>query len=120
MDHVRHFRELMVKEGLEIGKGLVMPDVSGSMGGDPMAAAISLAILVSTLASGPWKDRALSFETDPHWLHFRYPTSKTEFDKLDPRYRAKAVGAPGSYCNGASGHPFGVWDATRAGGELTF
>ena len=120
MDHVNHFHKLMEENGLEIGAGLVMPDVSASMGGDPMAAAISLAILVSTLASGPWKDRAISFESEPHWLHFRYPSSKVEFDNIWQKKSHNGYGTSNSYSNSFPSHPFGVWDPKRCNGELTF
>lgn len=115
--HVDHFKELMEEKGLAINKGMFMPDVSGSMAGDPMAAAIAVSLLGSTLAEGPWKDRFMTFESNPHWVILRYPKDHHDFQAM--------VTAPknGSYRNnlcGYSTHPLGTWDPSRADGDLTF
>lgn len=50
--------------------GIAMCDVSGSMLGQPMHAAIALSILVSELGNH-LKDRVLTFETTPHWVDLK-------------------------------------------------
>lgn len=117
-DHYQHFKKLIKEKGLEIDKGLVMPDVSGSMDGNPMAAAIAISILVSDLSTGFWRNKAISFESDPHWLSFIYPKSEHEHKLIWNKHRKD--GYYGSSFNTLSSHPFGIWDPNRAGGELTF
>ena len=120
--HVDHFVELMEEKGLAIDQGMFMPDVSGSMSGDPMAAAIGVALLGSTLAKGCWKDKFMTFESNPHWITLRYPKDKHAFDDMisgsltGGSYRNSL----GSYSYGGGTHPLGSWDPSRAGGELTF
>ena len=46
----------------------VAVDVSGSMSGTPMEAAIGLGVLVSELASPAFRDRVLTFESQPNWV----------------------------------------------------
>jgi len=43
-------------------------DVSGSMSGRPMEAAIGLGILVSELAAPAFRDRVITFESQPRWV----------------------------------------------------
>lgn len=47
---------------------LVLSDVSGSMNGEPMQVSIALGILVSTLTEGPFKNKIITFESEPQ-LH---------------------------------------------------
>jgi hypothetical protein len=116
--HVDHFVELMEEKGLAIDKGMFMPDVSGSMSGDPMAAAIAVSLLGSTLSKGPWKDRFMTFESNPHWIILQYPKDKVAFDEMGAT--RSSYGSGGSYRNSLATHPLGTWDASRSGGELTF
>jgi len=112
--HEDHFRKLMT-DGLEIGNGIVLADFSGSMSGDPMNAAMALAILVSTLATGPFKDMFLTFETTPHMISLRYPKTLREFNTI--------INFHSGYNNiltVSNLHPLGIWDPNRAGGGLTF
>ena len=115
--HVDHFKKLMEEKGLAIDKGIFMADVSGSMQGNPMAAAIAVALLGSTLSGGPWKNKFMTFETTPHWVTLEYPKDHINF-------KAMIGGGTGGYRNslgnGACSHPLGIWDSSRAGGELTF
>jgi hypothetical protein len=48
---------------------LAMVDVSGSMFGLPMHAAIALGLLVAELAQDPWRGRLLTFTASPSWFH---------------------------------------------------
>ena len=51
----------------KLGKYVALADVSGSMTGDPMAVAIGLGILISELAHPAFRDRFLTFESQPRW-----------------------------------------------------
>ena len=124
--HVDHFIKLMEEKGLALDSGMLMPDVSGSMGGDPMAAAIGLALLGSTLAKGPWKNRFMTFESNPHWIILQYPKDQVDFNAMmgDTSGRNRN-GLPGSgdaysFYSSTRVHPLGTWDSSRSGGELTF
>lgn len=120
-DHVRHFREIMDEKGLSTDKGMVQADVSGSMEGPPMAGSVSLAIIVSTLARGPWRNKFMTFHSNPQLVELVYPRSREDFNMLTGGNMYS-----GAYCNdiayspGSAKHPLGVWDSSRAGGELTF
>jgi len=46
-------------------KTLVLSDVSGSMTGRPMSVSIALGLLISGEADEPWRNRVMTFETDP-------------------------------------------------------
>jgi hypothetical protein len=120
-DHVRHFREIMEEKGLSLDKGMVQADVSGSMEGPPMAGSVSLAILVSTLARGPWRNKFITFHSNPQLVELVYPRSREGFNMF-----TNGNMYSGASCNylgqsyGSTTHPLGVWDPSRAGGELTF
>ena len=68
--HVRFYRELMEEKGIDfLSRGLVCADVSSSMSGTPMMLAIAMAIFVSQFAEdGPWKNKFLTFDTNPQWM----------------------------------------------------
>lgn len=53
--------------GPNLGKVVALVDVSGSMGGTPMDVAVALGLLVSTFAAPAFKDRFLTFESEPRW-----------------------------------------------------
>ena len=53
---------------VDLGKLVPLVDVSGSMGGTPMEAAIALGILVSELSHAAFRHRALTFESRPSWV----------------------------------------------------
>lgn len=73
--HLEHFRKIMVEKDVKLNKGIVLADFSGSMEGDPMNAAMAIAILISDLSSSPWNDRFISFETEPQWIKLSHPKS---------------------------------------------
>jgi hypothetical protein len=56
------------KKVIDLGKLLSMTDVSGSMTGNPMWAAIGLSILDSELAGPAFANRFLTFSADPTWV----------------------------------------------------
>lgn len=58
---------------------LSLVDVSGSMEGVPMEVAIALGLVVSELASAPWKNRVLTFESTPRFHHI---VGETLFDRV--------------------------------------
>ena len=53
---------------VDLGKLVPLVDVSGSMCGTPMEAAIALGILVSELSHAAFRHRALTFESQPSWV----------------------------------------------------
>ena len=53
---------------VDLGKLVPLVDVSGSMCGTPMEAAIALGILVSELSHPAFRHRALTFESRPNWV----------------------------------------------------
>ena len=53
---------------VDLGKLVPLVDVSGSMCGTPMEAAIALGILVSELTHPAFRHRALTFESRPNWV----------------------------------------------------
>lgn len=119
-DHVRHFTEIMEEKGLSLDKGMVQADVSGSMEGLPMAGSTSLAILVSTLARGPWRNKFLTFHSKPQLVELVYPRTREDFNMFTngETYSGASINYLGSY--GTRTNPLGTWDPSRAGGELTF
>jgi hypothetical protein len=54
-----------MKDGGSLGSCFALCDVSGSMSGVPMEVCVALGLVVAELASGPFKDHVLTFETDP-------------------------------------------------------
>jgi len=115
LDHVNHFRKLMIEKGLAIDKGIVLADFSGSMLGDPMNGAMAIAILASTLSEGPFKDKFMSFESKPNWISLSYPNSKEDFDRMT-HGTTNSIG----HFFGSKKNPLGEWDSNRAGKELKF
>jgi uncharacterized protein with von Willebrand factor type A (vWA) domain len=56
-----------VKEGLNLGKLVPLVDVSGSMSGEPKQVAIALGTLVSEINHPSFRDRVITFHSDPTW-----------------------------------------------------
>merc|ERR1712178_63554 len=57
----------VVKEKVDLGKLVPLVDVSGSMSGEPMEVAIALGILISEIAQESFRDRVITFESNPRW-----------------------------------------------------
>merc|ERR1719231_1179276 len=53
---------------IDLGKLVPLVDVSGSMTGTPMEAAIGLGLVVSELTHPAFRDRALTFDSTPTWV----------------------------------------------------
>ena len=51
-----------------LGKLVPLCDVSGSMSGDPMLVSIALGILISEVTHPLFRDRMLTFESQPSWV----------------------------------------------------
>lgn len=51
----------------DLGKLCALVDVSGSMTGTPMEVAIALGLVVSEVAAPAFRDRVLTFESEPRW-----------------------------------------------------
>jgi len=54
-------------EYLDLTKLVVMSDVSGSMMGTPMYVSIAMGILVSGMTHASWRNKVMTFETNPVW-----------------------------------------------------
>ena len=67
--------ERALPKHVDLGKLVALVDVSGSMSGTPMEAAIALGILVSELAAPTFRDRVLTFESVPNWVDLSSHTS---------------------------------------------
>ena len=100
--HIEHFRETMEETNSSLGKGVCIVDVSGSMYGTPMNVAIAMGIFASSFAHPAFRDRFISFESTPHWIHLRYPNSYSEFHSMQGYKSA-----------------LGQWEPSRSCGELT-
>ena len=46
---------------------IILADVSGSMGGTPMEACIALSLLLTNMLNSTWKNKILTFESNPQW-----------------------------------------------------
>ncbi len=55
-------------QAVDFGKLLPLVDVSGSMGGTPMEVAIALGILISEINQPAFRDRVITFHSDPSWV----------------------------------------------------
>ena len=56
--------DVILKENLTM---IILADVSGSMTGTPLEACISLSLLLTDVLDGIWKNKILTFETNPKW-----------------------------------------------------
>jgi hypothetical protein len=63
---------------------LAVVDVSGSMSGLPLQAAVSMGLLLAELSPDPWHGRMLTFSSEPAW--FEVPNTMTSLEE-----RVKAV-----------------------------
>ena len=54
--------------GVDLGKMVALVDVSGSMSGTPMEAAIALGLIVAELTAPAFRNRILTFESAPKWV----------------------------------------------------
>ena len=67
LDDLRALKAALSKS-VDLGRLVPLVDVSGSMTGQPMEAAIGLGLLVSELTHPAFRDRAITFESDPKWV----------------------------------------------------
>jgi hypothetical protein len=67
-------------QGVNFGKLLPMVDVSGSMEGTPMEVAIALGILVSMTCDHAFRNRFITFDSDPTWVNLT--GCQSLFDKV--------------------------------------
>lgn len=65
--------------------GICVVDVSGSMSGTPMEAAVSLGAYIADKAEGPFKGHFITFSSDPHLVEFE---GVDIFDKFQRARRA--------------------------------
>ena len=63
---------------VDLGRLVPLVDVSGSMSGLPMQAAIGLGLLVAELTHPEFRDRCLTFESTPQWVDLGGCTSLAE------------------------------------------
>ena len=69
-----------MKELGNLGNMIALSDVSGSMSGPPMEVSIAMGILVSELAVPAFRDRFITFETNPKW--HKLPTGGSLKEKV--------------------------------------
>lgn len=63
------FQDMMNKfRGGLLGNSVVMCDVSGSMNGVPIQVCIALGLMCAGLNTGPFKDRIMTFDSQPQWV----------------------------------------------------
>ena len=105
-DHVTSFIDCSDVSGLD--ETVFLTDVSGSMSGDPLHAAVGISVLGSSITTGPYRNRLLTFESTPRWISLEYP--KTEFD-----YNNSFTGY--NICKFPLGDCF---DASKCGKELDY
>jgi hypothetical protein len=65
---VRAMKAALPSKPIDLGKLVPLVDVSGSMAGQPMQAAIGLGLLTSELTAPPFRHRVLTFESSPSWV----------------------------------------------------
>ncbi len=73
--------------GLNLSKLVPLVDVSGSMSGTPMEVAIALGILVSEVNHQNFRDRFITFDTNPTWINLSQAKSlkeKVEITRSSP------------------------------------
>ena len=58
--------ELELKDNLNM---IILADVSGSMYGTPLESCIALSLLLSDMLNDTWKNKVLTFETNPQWFN---------------------------------------------------
>jgi len=75
-----------LKELGNLGNMIALSDVSGSMSGTPMEVSIAMGILLSELAAPAFRDRFITFETDPKW--HKLPTGGSLKEKVASALRA--------------------------------
>lgn len=65
---VRAMKMALPSKRIDLGKLVPLVDVSGSMEGRPMQAAIGLGLLTSELTAPAFRHRVLTFESSPSWV----------------------------------------------------
>jgi hypothetical protein len=88
-DHVTAIQESCEGESTGVSDTVFLADVSGSMGGDPMGCAISVSVIGSSLANGPYKNLVLSFESESRVVDLSYPKTPAAFNSF-PGYGKRA------------------------------
>ena len=80
-DHVKAIEKYRVEHGkTDMGDTVPIADVSGSMSGDPMGCAISVAVIASHFNSPAWRDYMMTFTSTPTLIRLRYPRTQREYD----------------------------------------
>ena len=74
------------RKGLDVKRGMSLVDVSGSMAGEPMQAAVSLGILVSEMAPPPYGNSFITFHENPTLFELRPEWDL--YDKVKHAYQA--------------------------------
>ena len=62
------YQEQINRGEISLQNGIILADVSGSMEGIPMFVSIASAIFISNLIHDPFRDRFLTFDTNPQWF----------------------------------------------------
>jgi hypothetical protein len=78
LEEVRALRAALPRGAIDLGKLVALVDVSGSMTGIPMQAAIGLGLLTAELTSEAFRNRILTFESKPSWVDLSHCSSLAE------------------------------------------
>lgn len=75
-----------LKKSNNFKSSMALIDVSGSMAGQPMEVAIALGLIISELSNGPYKNRFITFESNPQMLNVQGNTlhEKVKYVKTTP------------------------------------
>jgi hypothetical protein len=74
----RSTQQLVEGAAFDLGKLIPLVDVSGSMSGTPMEVAIALGILISEINQPSFRNRLITFESNPSWVLFKEGISLQE------------------------------------------
>jgi len=94
-DHVNSFSECTDVSGLD--DTVFLTDVSGSMDGDPMDAAVGVSVLGTSISKGAYRNKVLTFESIPRWVSLDYPESAHQYMNGFPGYSGNKFPIGNSY-----------------------
>jgi len=107
-DHSKEIKLKAKENNYDLGEAIPVVDVSGSMHGDPMCAAIGIGIVISENAHNSFKDYIITFDSNPMLIKLRYPSNIAEYEmNFDTHYTS------------TSPYKCLDWDPKRCGKELT-
>lgn len=79
---VKTYRQQIDNGEITLNRGIILSDVSGSMGGTPMMVSIACAIFISELLDEPYRGRFMTFDSTPQWYNIPPTRTLTERVKM--------------------------------------